>query len=83
MEVQTWEVYGLRCVQPGDNRPGHLPTEKATTLIRRAGGNTAGAGSWGPSAVLAVTLLAAESWEVPEGVLVRGGVMEREQVKGR
>lgn len=29
----------------GDNRPGHLPTEKATTLIRRAGGNTAGAGS--------------------------------------
>lgn len=33
--------------------------------------------------MLAVTLLAAESWEVPEGVLVRGGVMEREQVKGR
>lgn len=33
--------------------------------------------------MLAVTLLAAESWEVPGGVLVRDGVMEREQVNGR
>lgn len=66
----------------GDNMPGHLPTEKDTALIRRAEGSTAG-GSWGPSAVLAVTLLVAGSWGVLGGVLGPGRVMERGQVKGR
>lgn len=53
----------------GDNLPGYLPIEKTTTLIRRAGGHTGGIGSWGPSAVLAVTLLVARSWGVLGGVL--------------
>lgn len=59
-----------------DNLPGYLATEMDTAQIRRAGGSLAGAGSWGPSAVLPVN-------PRPDHGVFRGGVMGPEQVRGR
>lgn len=55
-----WPVARGAC-GPCDNLLGHLPTEMDTTLIRRAGGGLAAAGSWGPSAVPACDSLASGS----------------------